>query len=128
MTLRAHVPVLAPLQEPGAAGDEAGPGGDGLQVGIPVVLALGLVVPEVVQIVLEEVGARTAVPDWLRVSLLGTAAVVTAASAILARIMAIPLVEALLERVRGLSWMAAEPPSARHTDRDGDGIADSAQP
>ncbi|WP_130012127.1 hypothetical protein [Serinicoccus sediminis] len=98
-----------------------------LQVGVPAVLALGLVVPEVVRIVLEEVGARTDVPDWLRVALLGTAAVVTAVSAILARVMAIPQVEALLERVRALSWMAAEPPAARHTDHDGDGVADHAQ-
>ena len=48
-----------------------------IQVGIPVLIALGIIVPEAVSIVLEEVGARTTVPDWLRVSLLGTAAVVT---------------------------------------------------
>ena len=94
-----------------------------LQVGVPVVLALGIVVPEVVQIVLEEIGARADVPDWLRVWLLGTAAVVTGVSAVLARIMAIPQVEAFLERVRGLSWMAAEPSSGRHIDHDGDGEA-----
>ena len=98
-----------------------------LQVGIPVVLALGLVVPEVVQIVLEEVGARTDVPDWLRVALLGTAAVVTGVSAVLARVMAIPQVETFLERVKALSWMAASPSPGKHTDADSDGVADAAQ-
>jgi hypothetical protein len=77
-----------------------------IQVGIPAVLALGLVVPEVVRIILEETG--DAMPDQLRVILLGISAAVVATAAILTRIMAIPQVEDFLRRHRLLSGLAAD--------------------
>ena len=69
-----------------------------LQVGIPVIFTLGIVVPQVVDIVLEETGARTTVPAWLTATLFGLSAVVTGLSAVLARVMAIPAVNAWLSR------------------------------
>lgn len=65
-----------------------------IQVGIPVMIGLGLVVPQIVAIVLEEAGET--MPDEVRVWLLGIAAACVAASAIITRIMAIPQVELLL--------------------------------
>lgn len=72
-----------------------------VQVGIPVVLALGVVVPEIVRVILEELD-RGAVepPSWLRGALLTVAAAVTIAAAILTRVMAIPAVNAWLRTVR----------------------------
>lgn len=78
-----------------------------VQVAIPLVLALGLVVPEVVEIILDEAGAN--MPDKLRVVLLGAAAAVTAVAAALARIMAIPSVELFLRRYKLVSGLAARP-------------------
>ncbi|GAB3889253.1 hypothetical protein [Terrabacter terrigena] len=78
-----------------------------LQVGIPTLLALGLVVPQIVDAILEQLGE--AAPDWLRAALLGAAAVVTAVAAVITRIMAIPQVEAFLRSNRFLKWLAAEP-------------------
>lgn len=77
-----------------------------IQVGIPTVIALGLVVPEVVQIVLDEVG--NAMPDQLRVILLAISAGVVALAAIIARVMAIPQVEDFLRRHKLLSGLAAD--------------------
>ncbi|MEP7739774.1 hypothetical protein ABKW28_19200 [Nocardioides sp. 31GB23] len=76
-----------------------------LQVGIPMIIGLGLVVPEIVQIILEESGG--AMPASVRAVLLGAAAVVTALAAIITRIMAIPTIEGLLRR--HLSGLAADP-------------------
>ncbi|NUO59013.1 MAG: hypothetical protein HOV78_20320 [Hamadaea sp.] len=78
-----------------------------LQVGIPTLLALGLVVPQIVNAILEQLDE--AAPAWLRAALLAAAAFVTAAAAIIARIMAIPQVEAFLRSSRFLKWLAAEP-------------------
>lgn len=77
-----------------------------VQVGIPVLLGLGVVVPQIVQIILDEAGET--LPGGVRAALLGVAAVLVAVSAILTRIMAIPQVELLLRRHRLLSWLAAE--------------------
>lgn len=56
-----------------------------------------LVVPEVVGIIMEESG--DALPENLRLVLAGIATAAAVVSAILARIMAIPAVDRLLERV-----------------------------
>ena len=71
-----------------------------VQVGIPVVLGIGLELPQVVQIILEEAGES--MPPRLRVWLLGASALVTALAAVITRIMAIPAVDYWLRRV-GLS-------------------------
>jgi hypothetical protein len=74
-----------------------------VQAGIPAVLTLGLVVPQIVQIILDEAGET--MPARLRVWLLGASALVTAAAAVLTRIMAIPAVDRLLA-----SWrLSAQP-------------------
>ena len=78
-----------------------------LQVGIPAFLTLALVVPQIVDAILEQVGE--AAPSWLRSSLLAVAAGVTAAAAIITRVMAIPQVEAFLRSRKFLRWLAAEP-------------------
>ena len=78
-----------------------------VQTAIPTVIVLGLVVPQVVDIVLEETGGT--MPDGLRTVLLGASAVVVAAAGILTRVMAIPQVEAFLRRHRFLELVAAEP-------------------
>lgn len=78
-----------------------------VQAAIPALLVLGIVVPEVVDIILEEAGA--AMPERLRVWLLLAAGAVTALSAALARIMAIPQVEQLLQRYQLLKRLAAQP-------------------
>lgn len=88
-----------------------------LQTGVSSLLLLGLVVPEVVEIVLEETGA--AMPDRLRLVLLGAAAAVTVASSIVTRIMAIPYVDDWLARTKFLNKVAADPsgisgPPAEH--------------
>ena len=98
-----------------------------LQTGISAVLLLGLVVPEVVEIVLEETGG--AMPDGLRLVLLGAAAAVTVASAIVTRVMAIPVVDDWLARTRFLNKVAADPsgisgpPAERGAVHAGDAIA-----
>ncbi|WP_426243662.1 hypothetical protein [Nocardioides sp. LHG3406-4] len=78
-----------------------------VQVGIPALLALGLVVPQIVDIILEESGES--LPGSVRAVLLATAGIVTAIAAILARIMAIPQVEVLLRTSKLLSGFAAAP-------------------
>jgi hypothetical protein len=78
-----------------------------VQTLIPTVLALGVVVPEVVKIVLEETG--DAMPDHLRVILLGISAACATTAAVVARVMAIPKVETLLRRFKLTSWLAAAP-------------------
>jgi len=67
-----------------------------VQVGIPALLGLGVVVPEVISIVLEEFGES--MPAAVRIWLLGAGALITSAAAVLTRIMAIPAVDAFLTR------------------------------
>lgn len=69
-----------------------------VQVGIPALLTLCLVLPVVVQIILEELGE--ALPPGVRAWLLAAAALITAIASVIARIMAIPAVDAWLDRLR----------------------------
>ncbi|WP_193613175.1 hypothetical protein [Nocardioides lijunqiniae] len=78
-----------------------------LQALIPTVLALGVIVPEVVKIILDETG--DAMPPRLRLILLGISAGVAGVAAALARIMAIPAVEVLLRRFKLTQFLAAAP-------------------
>ena len=78
-----------------------------LQVGIPAVLFLGLVVPQVIDAVLDQFG--DVAPPGLRAALLGVAAAVTGVAAVITRIMALPAVEAALRSQRFTRWLAAEP-------------------
>ena len=78
-----------------------------LQTIVPAAIALGFVVPEVVEVVLDAAGES--MPDNLRAILLGISAVVAATAGAIARIMAIPKVEAFLRSGRFTRWMAAEP-------------------
>lgn len=68
-----------------------------VQVWLPGLAVALLVVPEVVGIIMEESG--DALPENLRLVLAGIATAAAVVSAILARIMAIPAVDRLLERV-----------------------------
>ncbi len=68
-----------------------------VQTLLAAVALLGLVVPEVVDIILEETDGN--LPDGFRVVLLAASAGVATIAAIVARIMAIPAVEVLLRRV-----------------------------
>lgn len=76
-----------------------------VQVAIPTLLALGIVVPQVVQIILDEVGE--AMPPRLRLALLGISACVVSAAAVVTRVMAIPKVEEFLRR--WAPWLSAAP-------------------
>jgi len=67
-----------------------------LQVGIPALVALGVVLPEAIQIVLDQFGEQ--MPSELRLWLLGAAGSITGVSLVLARIMAIPAVNTFLTR------------------------------
>lgn len=67
-----------------------------VQVGIPAFVTLVGVVPLIIQIILEEVGEQ--MPDGLRLWLVGAATLLTAVATALARIMAIPAVNAFLTR------------------------------
>lgn len=62
-----------------------------VQVGVPAFIALVFVLPEVLRVILDGMGAT--LPDSVRAWLAGAAAVVTAAGATLTRIMAIPGVD-----------------------------------
>ena len=81
-----------------------------LQVVLPVLLAALVVIPEVVQIIVEETG--DAMPENLRLILAGILTACAVVSAILARIMAIPAVDRLCERV--LSLGSAPEAAPRH--------------
>lgn len=83
-----------------------------VQVWLPGLAVALLVVPEVVGIIMEESG--DALPDNLRLVLAGIATAAAVMSAILARIMAIPAVDRLLERV--LSLGSAPSAAGRHTE------------
>src|SRR5690606_20171571 len=71
-----------------------------LQVWLPGLAAALVVIPEVVQIIVEETG--DAMPENLRLVLAGIVTACAVVSAILARIMAIPAVDRLLERLLSL--------------------------
>lgn len=71
-----------------------------LQVWLPGLLAALVVIPEVVQIIVEETG--DAMPENLRLVLAGIVTACAVVSAILARVMAIPAVDRLLERLLSL--------------------------
>lgn len=83
-----------------------------VQVAIPTILSLGIVVPEIVKIVMEEAGES--MPAGVRLVLLGVSGAIVAIAAALSRIMAIPQVEAFLRRYKLLKGLAAapEPPAA----------------
>ncbi len=68
------------------------------QVGIPALLTLCLVLPLVVDIVLDELGET--LPAGVRAWLLAAAALITAIASAAARIMAIPAVDAWLDRLK----------------------------
>lgn len=67
-----------------------------VQVGIPAFVTLVGILPLIIQIILEELGEQ--MPDGLRLWLVGAAALLTAVATALARIMAIPTVNAFLTR------------------------------
>lgn len=74
-----------------------------VQSWLPQVLTALVVIPAVVQIILDEVAKRGVVlPDWLGLVLAGILTLCAIVSAVLARIMAIPAVDAWLRRI-GLS-------------------------
>lgn len=68
-----------------------------VQVGIPTVLTLGVVLPMIIQIVLDEFGEQ--MPPALRLWFLGAAGVITGIALVLTRIMAIPAVNAWLTKL-----------------------------
>ena len=68
-----------------------------VQIGIPSFVGLVVVVPLIIQIVLEELGEH--MPDGLRLWLAGAAAVITAVGLAITRIMAIPAVNRWLARL-----------------------------
>ena len=74
-----------------------------VQVGIPAVLLSVTLIPEIIRVVLVE----PSVPEGLRVWLLGVSAAITAIAGILARIMAIPVVN---EWLRGVGLSAQPEP------------------
>ncbi|AYN57000.1 hypothetical protein SEA_VITAS_22 [Microbacterium phage Vitas] len=68
-----------------------------VQVGIPALIGIGVVVPEVIQIILDGFGETMSVE--VRAWFLAAAAAVTAGAGVLARIMAIPLVNEFLTKI-----------------------------
>lgn len=75
-----------------------------VQVGIPAFLALLVIVPQIIQEVVDGFGQH--LPDGLRLWLAGAAAVITAASATITRVMAIPGVIDWTRRY--LPWLAPD--------------------
>lgn len=68
----------------------------GLQALVGAVITLGLLVPEVIEIVLDEAGQS--MPETLRGWLLAAAAATAGVAAVVTRVMALPRVEAWLGR------------------------------
>lgn len=68
-----------------------------VQVGIPAVLLLGVLTPQIVEIILEESGET--MPASVQVWLLSISGAITALSAILTRVMAIPQVNDALGKL-----------------------------
>lgn len=77
-----------------------------LAVGIPALIALVLVLPEILEIVVDEIGVH--LPEQLRLWLLGFAGLITAVAAAVTRIMAIPIVNDWLSRY---TPFGTEPPA-----------------
>lgn len=75
-----------------------------VQVGIPAFLAFALLLPEIIQAVVDGFGQH--LPDGFRLWLLGVAALVTAAAAVITRIMALP--RAIDFARRYLPWLAPD--------------------
>ncbi|RLP69315.1 hypothetical protein D9V30_08390 [Mycetocola reblochoni] len=67
-----------------------------LAVGVPALLGLVVILPEVITAVLEGYGDQ--VPEGLRLWLLGAAAFITTTASVVSRVMAIPGVDAWLRR------------------------------
>jgi len=65
-----------------------------IAVGIPTVLGLLVVLPEIIQVILDELGET--MPDGLRLWLVAAASLIVAISSAVTRIMAIPGVNAWL--------------------------------
>lgn len=81
-----------------------------VQTLIPAVAVLVVAVPPFVEIVLDEVGkAGVSLPEWLYLALTGASVACALVAAIVARVMAIPGVERVLERI----GIGAEPKRAR---------------
>lgn len=72
-----------------------------IQVGVPTLLTLLVVIPIVLQIVVDELGPAGSgiIPEGVVAWLLGAAAVIISLSAALTRIMAIPAVNLVLARI-----------------------------
>lgn len=84
-----------------------------LQSWLPGLVIALVVIPDVVQIILDEVNKNGVVlPDWLGLALAGIVTACAVVSAVLARIMAIPAVDRVLERL--LSLGSAPEPAPRH--------------
>lgn len=67
-----------------------------LQVGVPAFLFLVVVLPPVIEVIDEELGSH--LPEGFRLWMLGAAAVLTAVSVAVSRIMALPVVNDWLSR------------------------------
>ena len=73
-------------------------------VGIPAFLGLLVIVPQIIQVIVDGFGQH--LPDGLRLWLAGAAVVITAASATITRVMAIP---GVIEWTRAyLPWLAPD--------------------
>lgn len=75
-----------------------------VQVGIPAFLAFALLLPEIIEVFLEQFGEQ--LPEGLRLWLLGVAALVTGVAAVITRIMALP--PAIDFARRYLPWLAPD--------------------
>lgn len=75
-----------------------------VEVGIPAFLALALLVPEIIQIILDQFGEQ--LPAGARLWLLGVAALITGVAAVLTRILALP--RAIEFARRFLPWLAPD--------------------
>ena len=69
-----------------------------VQVGIPAILVLVVIVPEIVRIILD--GYGDTLPPELRLWLVGAAGLITATAGVLARVMAIPAVNEWLSSLK----------------------------
>ncbi|UVK62279.1 membrane protein [Arthrobacter phage NathanVaag] len=75
-----------------------------VQVGIPTFIAFAALVPEVLQLVLDQFGKQ--LPDEVRAVLLGIAALITGVAALLTRIMALPKVVEFTRK--HMKWLAPD--------------------
>lgn len=78
-----------------------------LAVGLSSLVGLVIVLPEILQIIVDEFGAQ--LPEHIRLWLLAAAGVITALAAAVTRIMAIPIVNDILSR---FTPFGTETPSA----------------